>query len=606
MSSEVAGALEGKTLLELIEDGTIANPGKLNWNQWQIWRRELGRRPKRAIDGRSTTTSQESALWKAVMASLHGEEEAERLDADEEEEADTGEQELIPASTEVREASRASVPLPAMLAPPSSPDNKSESSGSANAENLRGRLYLVFDPTKESVNYYRSRVSRLCSALEAMNEEVDLFHVEILLEKASLLDEAFRKANSHGVAYTQQYQGEFFRSKFFEVSNDPELEGSELEVKAIALSELVKAVGGRESTTPGKAFSLPNSGNRPRFEEVPQFPFQEFGPSANERERDTVSLMQAKIAALEIELASKDLDGKSSAGSENQLLSDAIIARTAALTGLLSKRTGRSTITNVRADVRWTTLTDDQTDAKQVKEFYENFEDNCDLANDCDGMNFREKLVALRGRCRGTRLKSYQNIYRREWRAGTITEDAQSVYEMIKAKHLMFSESQAEKEIRIDHEFAALTKGKYSGHQFEPLFEEAITELESVGLGKSVKELFLSYLRKIGPNLSKLVRKERRIWLGEDTLRAPISWEEARKVVLEHESNEDVSKASAQTVFVANEESPAPKGQAKAQAKKFAALESTVAALRSELQGLGKAKNEGGRQKSKKLTKSMP
>ena len=431
-----------------------------------------------------------------------------------------------------------------------------------------------------------------------MNEEVDLFHVEILLEKASLLDEAFRKANSHGVAYTQQYQGEFFRSKFFEVSNDPELEGSELEVKAIALSELVKAVGGRESTTPGKAFSLPNSGNRPRFEEVLH------GPSANERERNTVSLMQAKIAALEVELASKDLDGKSSAGSDNQLLSDAIIAQTAALTGLLSKRTGRSTITNV-ADVHWTTSTDDQTDAKQVKEFYENFEDNCDLANDCDGMNFREKLVALRGRCRGTRLKSYQNIYRREWRAGTITEDAQSVYEMIKAKHLMFFESQAEKEIRIDHEFAALTKGKYSGHQFEPLFEEAITELESVGLGKSVKELFLSYLRKIGPNLSKLVGKERRIWLGEDTLRAPISWEEAHKVVLEHESNEDVSKASAQTVFVANEESPAPKGQAKAQAKKFAALENIVAALRSELQGLGKAKNEGGRQ-SRKLMKSMP
>ena len=113
-------------------------------------------------------------------------------------------------------------------------------------------------------------------------------------------------------------------------------------------------------------------------------------------------------------------------------------------------------------------------------------------------MSKREMLIALRSRCKGSRLKTFQNIYRQEIRAGNVEADPASVYERIKSKHLLFSESVEEREIRVDSEHAALLKGKLTGHQFEPLFERSIAELEEIGLGKTPKELFLSYLRKVG------------------------------------------------------------------------------------------------------------
>ena len=121
---------------------------------------------------------------------------------------------------------------------------------------------------------------------------------------------------------------------------------------------------------------------------------------------------------------------------------------------------------------------------------------------------------------------------------GNVEADPASVCERIKSKHLLFSESVEEREIRVDSEHAALLKGKLTGHQFEPLFERSIAELEEIGLGKTPRELFLSYLRKVGPVLQKEIRKDKRIWPKETELRAPRSWEEAHKVVLEYEQRE--------------------------------------------------------------------
>ena len=77
-----------------------------------------------------------------------------------------------------------------------------------------------------------------------------------------------------------------------------------------------------------------------------------------------------------------------------------------------------------------------------------------------------------------------------------------------------------------------LMKGKLTAHQFEPLFEASIADLEAIGLGKLPRELYLSHLRKVGPTLQKEIRKDRRLWDPADsTLRAPRTWEEAHKVV---------------------------------------------------------------------------
>ena len=181
-----------------------------------------------------------------------------------------------------------------------------------------------------------------------------------------------------------------------------------------------------------------------------------------------------------------------------------------------------------RTDLVWPTLTDDKSDTKDVVLFYEEFEDVCALANNCRGMSAREKLLALRARCKGSRAKTYTNAYRAAWKTGEVVDDPEAVYLRIKNKHLMFGESREEREVRIDGEHQALVKGRLSGHQFEPLFEASVADLESVGLGKTARELYLSYLRKMPPHLQKEIRQDKRIWPGEAKevgLRSPATWE---------------------------------------------------------------------------------
>lgn len=119
----------------------------------------------------------------------------------------------------------------------------------------------------------------------------------------------------------------------------------------------------------------------------------------------------------------------------------------------------------------------------------------------------------------------------------------------MKNKHLVFAESREEKEVRVDAEHASLSKGRLSASQFEPLFESSISELESVGLGKTTRELYLSYLRKMPTHLQKEIRGDKRLWGTEHTLRGPQTWEEAHRVVLEIEQREATHKATANSIL---------------------------------------------------------
>ena len=230
----------------------------------------------------------------------------------------------------------------------------------------------------------------------------------------------------------------------------------------------------------------------------------------------------------------------------------ALEAQTKVLQEALSSRGaggGGGSVTSVKADLQWPTLTDERSEARDVALFYEEFEDVCALANNCKGMSFREQLLALRAPCRGSRLKAFTNIYRSAWKSGEILDDPESVYRRIKNKHLVFAESREEKEVRIDAEHAALAKGRLSACQFEPLFESSISELESVGLGKTTRELYLSYLRKMPAHLQKEIRGDKRLWGVESTLRGPQTWEEAHRVVLEIEQREATHKATANSIL---------------------------------------------------------
>ena len=79
MARQVSGS--EKTLIQAIHDGHIETPQLMGWNAYQRWRREVGKRPQLSVDGFATVAAQESALWKAVMAEVHGVSWAEDLAA---------------------------------------------------------------------------------------------------------------------------------------------------------------------------------------------------------------------------------------------------------------------------------------------------------------------------------------------------------------------------------------------------------------------------------------------------------------------------------------------------------------------------------------------
>ena len=62
-----------RTLMQEILDQKVAKPELMGFNAWQKWRKEVGKRPTRAEDGKSTTSREEAALWRRTMASLYGE-----------------------------------------------------------------------------------------------------------------------------------------------------------------------------------------------------------------------------------------------------------------------------------------------------------------------------------------------------------------------------------------------------------------------------------------------------------------------------------------------------------------------------------------------------
>ena len=104
-----------------------------------------------------------------------------------------------------------------------------------------------------------------------------------------------------------------------------------------------------------------------------------------------------------------------------------------------------------------------------------------------------------------------------------------------------------ERQSRLDAEWSSNTgRGKLTARQFQPVFERLVTELELNGLGKSEREMFLGYLRRVGNPWRAEIMK----WRGEFpsatggmTIRGPQTWREAHQVLIELERLSTESKA---------------------------------------------------------------
>ena len=80
----------------------------------------------------------------------------------------------------------------------------------------------------------------------------------------------------------------------------------------------------------------------------------------------------------------------------------------------------------------------------------------------------RERLLALRGRCRGSRLKTCTNAYRAAWKSGEVLNDPEAVYAPNQGETPCLRGKAVKRgEVRVDGEHASLAK-------FEPLHFEAV------------------------------------------------------------------------------------------------------------------------------------
>ena len=109
-----------------------------------------------------------------------------------------------------------------------------------------------------------------------------------------------------------------------------------------------------------------------------------------------------------------------------------------------------------------------------------------DLANDGCGVPDREKLRMLMPSLRGSRLKIYKNLIK-FYRKDLLKENPGKVYDIIKTRLMEFQETIPEKRSRYLYEFSVMSKGQLTAHQWQPVFEEGLTNLASVGMSRNEK-----------------------------------------------------------------------------------------------------------------------
>ena len=73
---EVSGSTKSQidrlSNLEEGDDGLIPMPDLMDFNSWQRWRTQFGKRPTKRLDGYHTNPRQESILWRSTMLAVHG------------------------------------------------------------------------------------------------------------------------------------------------------------------------------------------------------------------------------------------------------------------------------------------------------------------------------------------------------------------------------------------------------------------------------------------------------------------------------------------------------------------------------------------------------
>ena len=225
MTDQVSGST--KTLLIAIRDGDVPKPGLMGWNEWQQWRRDVGGRPTVVRDGATTTTTQESALWKSVMCELYGDQWALTLASGEAmgpvaQAPLPSEPGLAPAagagavtprtSPRVERSPGSGDARPGAASPGSGksspvPSWSSREPGSPTRLNLL--VLKAYSPEKELLEVYQNRIRRQAGALAGMGEPLSEGVLETLITKSEIEMRLYEEAKGDPQRQTRILKREF-------------------------------------------------------------------------------------------------------------------------------------------------------------------------------------------------------------------------------------------------------------------------------------------------------------------------------------------------------------------------------------------------------------
>ena len=240
-SQEVSGST--LTLKQAIDAGEIEVPGLLEWNAWQKWRRDVGKRPTQRVDGRTTSNTEEAALWKATMQDRHGSDWSMQLMTQVAEtqtglgaEADVAQASSVPSGGPAAADVLPPQEPPALGAQPSTPRaGRTEASpGSGNGPvvrspgsgaqspvssvdsrqpgtpgSLNAKLQIPFDPAKEPIERYLERTQRIVTALSSLGKPVAEGVVDGLQAEAEVLLSIYESAPNDRDAQNERLKEEF-------------------------------------------------------------------------------------------------------------------------------------------------------------------------------------------------------------------------------------------------------------------------------------------------------------------------------------------------------------------------------------------------------------
>jgi len=286
------------------------------------------------------------------------------------------------------------------------------------------------DPAVLTLAEYEALVRKQAAALETLGAPLGEGGVEILLQKAQLVQAVSEKPEIESKV-------KYFKRQYALEVLDVE-EGQGVPYRLAALRELlfeysvdVDALASIVQSAGQEAVPRLSLGMQAPLGPVPQWPLHTPG-GAGGRDKPIEDLAR-RLQDTEVRLAAQELHRVHAAnGDQQNRLIEVLETQGKVLTAISEKRPPKNSTIRIEPRITWPKLGDEGGAGDEVEKFYKKVEGIFNLVNDGNGMPDRERLVTLESCLQGSRLLFYKNIMKRRATEGKDLEGSEAATRRIR------------------------------------------------------------------------------------------------------------------------------------------------------------------------------